>query len=152
MRMSVHWNVNLHPNSQAGGLSCADNLKATDSITTATSVCPSTVYLVSSSETLSLYLPSHRGCECQLNACKSSVVRTNIYTHIICVLNFHLISVFWASYVAVTIGGGEWITFWRDRQPLSSILISLMMRIGSDRSLCFILTVSLSQSLINDKD
>lgn len=38
MRTSAHWNVNLHLNSQPGGSSCVDNLKAADSITTAT-VC-----------------------------------------------------------------------------------------------------------------
>lgn len=77
------------------------------------------------------FTSSRRGYECQLNACKLSMLGTNIYMHIICVLNFHLITVFWASYVAVMIGSGEWITF-QQGQPLSSILVSLMMRIGSD--------------------
>ena len=34
-------NANLHPNSEAGGSSYDDNLKATDSITAAVSVCVS---------------------------------------------------------------------------------------------------------------
>lgn len=41
-----NWNVNVHPNNQTGGLSCVDNLKATDSNH-------------SFSKTLSLYLLFH---------------------------------------------------------------------------------------------
>lgn len=146
MRMSVHWNVNLHPNSQAGGFSRVDNLKATDSITTAASVCVHQQSILCPGARHWAFISpltfSRCGYECQLNACKLSMRRTNIYIHIICMLNSHLISVFWASYVAVMIGSGECVPFQQDRQPLSSIVMSLMMRTGSDRPLSLILTVS----------
>lgn len=99
LRMSVLWNVNLHPNSQAGGLSLVDNRFNHHRC--------QRVSINSRCRVLQPLSPTF-DTSVSLNACKLSKLQTNIYINIICVLTLHLISVSWASHVAVMMGSEEW--------------------------------------------